>query len=981
MFFAARVAFAGGLLGLFAMALSALAQETPKSPAGTDSAPAASAASPKKLALTGPVSDQAKTDSGEPSAEQVFAAFGLSSGALITLDVPEEPEIAFSTALAVDGEFLTLDLWPHSNRSPAYQVLAQMADGSLVPQAPGPVRTLRGLVAEIEGSRVAASLSDEGLTATIRLPDQSRFMIEPLQSKFAAADRSLHVVFHDFEVIASDGTCGNELDIAPEESAPPLPAGPRGAACGTGLCFAELACDADNEYFDDYGSVTNVENRINAVINAVNDEYEAEVEITHVITAIVVRTTEPDPYTDFDSGDLLCEFINEWSDTPELQNLFWDVAKLFTGKEINGSTIGQAATIGDICDRNGGCTFDGAMCYSQNDCCGGGSLSCASDLAAHELGHLWGAFHCNPCAGTTMHTPLQCANTFAAISVSQITSHRDSVGCLSSAGGGFVLPFSDDFPSTTLDTAKWAEITGAASNTLGSGEPSPPNSLNIDFNDSITSTFMNTSNLPNGTISYWWQRTGNGDSPEAGDDLFVEYLNNINVWTVLTTHPGAGPDTDPFVQATLPIPADGQHSFFRIRFRGVGTQAGGDDWFVDDILIETGDIMAPLPNPMTFAFLPPTTLSDTEIFMQGTTAVDDLGGVEYQFVKTAGAACCGGSSAWQPGTTFTATGLRANSAYSYKVKARDTATPVPNETSLSTLAASNSTFIEVPFDIQLVDAQETQLTVMVTCQDTGLTNRCNGGAFTDLGLLPSGIFLDMIPLEGSGSNAWVNTQMITMTGLTPGTTYTLKAKARNRVAVETPFSADFMFSTLGVPTGACCFGDGSCAVDSEPACTGGGGIYQGDDTVCTPNPCPQPTGACCFGDGSCVVDTQADCMTADGAYEGDDTVCTPNPCPQPTGACCFGDGSCLVITQAACETASVFYQGDGTVCTPNPCPQPCAMAGDMNQDGSVNGVDVSGYVRAKLGLAAEAGENQSCADFGTGTLDGDTQAFVAVLLN
>jgi hypothetical protein len=84
-------------------------------------------------------------------------------------------------------------------------------------------------------------------------------------------------------------------------------------------------------------------------------------------------------------------------------------------------------------------------------------------------------------------------------------------------------------------------------------------------------------------------------------------------------------------------------------------------------------------------------------------------------------------------------------------------------------------------------------------------------------------------------------------------------------------------------------------------------------------------GACCFEDGTCqVLDADA-CLTAGGAYQGDDTSCDPNPCPQPPpveGACCFEDGSCEVLGADACLTAGGVYQGDDTSCDPNPCAQP-----------------------------------------------------------
>ena len=128
--------------------------------------------------------------------------------------------------------------------------------------------------------------------------------------------------------------------------------------------------------------------------------------------------------------------------------------------------------------------------------------------------------------------------------------------------------------------------------------------------------------------------------------------------------------------------------------------------------------------------------------------------------------------------------------------------------------------------------------------------------------------------------------------------------------------------------GACCFTDGSCLIATADDCLTQGGAYQGDATLCDPNPCPQPpapVGACCFTDGSCLIATGDDCLTQGGSYQGDATLCDPNPCPQPPapeGACCFTDGSCLIATGDDCLTQGGSYQGDATLCDPNPCPQP-----------------------------------------------------------
>jgi hypothetical protein len=44
--------------------------------------------------------------------------------------------------------------------------------------------------------------------------------------------------------------------------------------------------------------------------------------------------------------------------------------------------------------------------------------------------------------------------------------------------------------------------------------------------------------------------------------------------------------------------------------------------------------------------------------------------------------------------------------------------------------------------------------------------------------------------------------------------------------------------TGAIITGACCLENGSCTTGTEDACNLIGGVYQGDGTICSPNPCP-----------------------------------------------------------------------------------------------------------------------------------------------
>jgi len=116
--------------------------------------------------------------------------------------------------------------------------------------------------------------------------------------------------------------------------------------------------------------------------------------------------------------------------------------------------------------------------------------------------------------------------------------------------------------------------------------------------------------------------------------------------------------------------------------------------------------------------------------------------------------------------------------------------------------------------------------------------------------------------------------------------------------------------------GACCNGV-SCSITTQAACVAPG-VYQGDNSTCSPSPCTvAATGACCNAQtGACSVTTQAACT---GSYQGDNTTCSPNPCPQPaTGACC-NNGVCTVLTQLQCTTAGGTYTTDGSTCTVGAC--------------------------------------------------------------
>ena len=514
--------------------------------------------------------------------ERVNQSLRLKASKVINLDVAPTPDAALNVPIAIEGRTYTMALSPHSVRSPNYQLRAQLADGSYVNVDPGPDRMLRGSLVEAPGSQISGGLLEDGLHVTIRLPDGKQLWTEPLGDRVPGAAADQYVLYRTEDIIHPEGHCGVDaafLQAHPPMMVPDAGNGGSGGVDGSTVFCVELAADADVEYYQSYSSsVTNVQNRINLVVNTMNLQYLNELDMQFVITQIIVRTAEPDPYSSTDGGTLLNQVQNHWNANQGAVPR--DVVQLFTAKNIAGGTIGIAITPST-------CSIGNAYSLVQSDCCGG--LGCATDLSAHELGHTLGAGHCS-CPSNTMNPSITCANVHAASSISQIIAYRNSVSCLTSCADA-TLPFFDDFPSTTFNSGRWTTISGAVIDTVASGTSEPSDPLSMRLRGSTTgghqarTSRINASGLGQFDLSFWYERRGGGDSPETGDDLVVEYFNSSGNWVEINRQLGSGPDMTTFSQVTLSFPADAKHSEFRRRFRAISNQNNLDDWFVDDVSI------------------------------------------------------------------------------------------------------------------------------------------------------------------------------------------------------------------------------------------------------------------------------------------------------------------------------------------------------------------------------------------------------------
>ena len=518
-----------------------------------------------------------------------LGSFGL--GELVSLDLREDGSV--NAVFLAAGRRLDLALKRKNLRSPDFQLLVQGGDGDLRSEEPGAPRTLRGTIENIEGSAVAASLAPGGGFAGLVLrlgPGEADFLFaQPVRELDPAAKPSDYILFAGRDVLPK-GSCGGAIappSVSPGSPDPTGGGGSAGASGPTGNKIADLAIDADVEFFNlNGGSVANTLFDIENVLNNVEFTYERDTQITYELTTLLVRTAEPDPYSSTDPGTLLNQFRSHWNTT--LGAIRRDAAHLMTGKNLSGSVIG-IAFVGVVCLRSS------AYGVSQSRFSSNSNSRLA--LTAHELGHNWNAPHCDGngdchimCSGLGGCNGLGNPPRYGVPSINTIVSFKNSRNCLLAEEGALPVPFFDEFAAAAIDPVKWSYVQGAAADANAENEPSPPNAANLDAlganpgqEDDLRSNFLRLSGKSGLGLSYFVERKG----VEAGEQLSVEYRNSSLKWLPLNALVSDGADQSAFQFFRHPLPPDAYHDEFRVRFRTMGNEPN-DDWWVDDVHVTDG---------------------------------------------------------------------------------------------------------------------------------------------------------------------------------------------------------------------------------------------------------------------------------------------------------------------------------------------------------------------------------------------------------
>jgi len=206
---------------------------------------------------------------------------------------------------------------------------------------------------------------------------------------------------------------------------------------------------------------------------------------------------------------------------------------------------------------------------------------------------------------------------------------------------------------------------------------------------------------------------------------------NLDIKATLTDDYGTNIVDDTLSDTNAVISANVTAGRYYLEITGVGNAAIpysdygslGQYYIVGSVIPASLDQSAPNPDPLYWDNLP-TAVSKTSISMTSTLATDVSGIVEYQFLCTTGGLGCA-ASAWQTEQTYMASGLAANTSYTYQVKARDAS---GNETGLSDPATTSSLpniAPEAVDDIDVVVNENTPTTLDVLSNDTDADDNHN----------------------------------------------------------------------------------------------------------------------------------------------------------------------------------------------------------------------------------------------------------------
>lgn len=330
------------------------------------------------------------------------------------------------------------------------------------------VRLLRGSLAGVPSSWVRLAIDGERQTGMV-WDGRELYVIEPAIEVAHRAVNPLGVagrkpVVYRLSDTQSDAGAATCQVVVPDRTAAKasgldeyraLVGSLKQAAEASGLAGRlQVSAIADYEFYQFAGSAEAARSRIATLFNDVDGIYSAQVGIQIELAGTITVFQDPaDPFTSPDPSTLLDELSEHRRSQSSLSST--GVTHLVTGRDLSGSTVGIA--------------YLSALCLSRYGASlSQGTASLVALIAAHEIGHNFGAPHdgeaavsgqpANPCEPTPrtflMAPQLNGSDQFSQCSLTQMQPEIDAATCILPVVATADLALSSTATSTSTNTGQ-----------------------------------------------------------------------------------------------------------------------------------------------------------------------------------------------------------------------------------------------------------------------------------------------------------------------------------------------------------------------------------------------------------------------------------------------------------------------------------------------------------------------------------------------
>ena len=343
----------------------------------------------------------------------------LSSYELIRMEPGEIEQQVRTTGelrLRFDETDFYFNLEPHDMRAPDYRAVETGPGGVTRTLPPHPVFTFKGVLAGREDTRGRFNLVDGGVEGVVYAPEGWVY-VEPLRNYLPSAPAGELVVYSHSDIKPGEpGECSVSLPDRLQQGVNRVEA--QVEARPATNYVVDVATEADYEYVQALGGSEEANLEILSIMNQVEGVYQSELLLQLRVSFQHAWATE-DPYDKTSKHACLHDFRDYWNNN-FADSQIYDLAHLWTGK---ARIFGGSATRGVVC-RSPSSSYGLSTALSGNL----GKYA----LAAHEIGHNFGATHPNdrtpPIAGCFNTIMWQSAATrsgltFCEFSRQQIASH------------------------------------------------------------------------------------------------------------------------------------------------------------------------------------------------------------------------------------------------------------------------------------------------------------------------------------------------------------------------------------------------------------------------------------------------------------------------------------------------------------------------------------------------------------------------------